>query len=270
MKLSFNIKDTHYQFNNDNYEDISIPLIFNGPQPNSYKVPLASSKAYKDGSFIGDTRIGGPCNFETIELTPHCNGTHTECIGHITNERMNIVELLDESFIPSLLLSVEAVNANKQNESYPIDLDDNDFVITRKEIAEKGGRMFFEGMNALILRTLPNNESKQTKDYMDENSPFFTNEAMEYINSLEIDHLVVDLPSIDRTLDEGKLSNHHIFWNVEQGKHELSLSSFTNKTITEFAFIKNSIKDGKYLLNLQIAPFMSDAAPSRPLIFKMD
>ena len=44
-----------------------------------------------DGQFIGDTRMGGPCNFETYSITPHCNGTHTECVGHITNERVSIL-----------------------------------------------------------------------------------------------------------------------------------------------------------------------------------
>ena len=42
--------------------DISIPLLFNGDQPNTYNVDRAVSKAYEDAQFIGDTRKGGPCN----------------------------------------------------------------------------------------------------------------------------------------------------------------------------------------------------------------
>ena len=77
--------------------DISIPLYFNGEQPNTYGVDKATSSAYQDGQFIGDTRKGGPCNFETYSFTTHCNGTHTECIGHITNERISILSSLTGS-----------------------------------------------------------------------------------------------------------------------------------------------------------------------------
>ena len=30
------------------------------------------------------------------------------------------------------------------------------------------------------------------------------------------------------------------------------------------------IKDGKYLLNLQFAPFVADASPSRPILYKIN
>ena len=83
MKAEVKIGNSKYVFDFTKGKDISIPLIFNGPQPNTYNVNRATSKAYSDDQFIGDTRKGGPCNFETYSLTPHCNGTHTECIGHI-------------------------------------------------------------------------------------------------------------------------------------------------------------------------------------------
>jgi hypothetical protein len=35
-------------------------------------------------------------------------------------------------------------------------------------------------------------------------------------------------------------------------------------------FVDNHIEDGSYLLNLQIPAFVSDAAPSRPIIFKLN
>jgi hypothetical protein len=84
-----------------------------------------------------------------------------------------------------------------------------------------------------------------------------------------IRHLLVDLPSIDRTFDEGKLSNHRIFWNVRQGSFETNEASFTNNTITELIYVPVEVEDGNYLLNLQIAPFAADASPSRPVLFKM-
>jgi hypothetical protein len=41
-------------------------------------------------------------------------------------------------------------------------------------------------------------------------------------------------------------------------------------TITELAFVPDDVKDGLYLLNLQVAPFDNDAAPSRPLLFRLE
>ena len=35
-------------------------------------------------------------------------------------------------------------------------------------------------------------------------------------------------------------------------------------------FVDNNISDGSYLLNLQIPAFVADAAPSRPIIFKLN
>jgi len=99
--------------------------------------------------------------------------------------------------------------------------------------------------------------------------PFFSTEAIKFIVKKNVKHLLVDMPSIDKTLDEGKLSNHRIFWNVEPESFELSERSLTNNTITEMIFVPEFVKDGVYLLNLQIAAFQSDASPSRPILFKI-
>ena len=34
-------------------------------------------------------------------------------------------------------------------------------------------------------------------------------------------------------------------------------------------FVEDSIEDGKYLLNLHVPAFVSDAAPNRPIIYKL-
>ncbi|MBC8144638.1 MAG: cyclase family protein, partial [bacterium] len=41
------------------------------------------------------------------------------------------------------------------------------------------------------------------------------------------------------------------------------------RTITEMAFVPDAAADGSYVLNLQIPSFMLDAAPSRPLLFRI-
>lgn len=91
---------------------------------------------------------------------------------------------------------------------------------------------------------------------------------MDYIVELGVTHLLVDLPSIDRIYDDGKLGNHRRFWNVEPGSFEVNAKTRTNSTITELIYVPNEVPDGEYVLNLQIAPFAADASPSRPVIFK--
>jgi arylformamidase len=80
---------------------------------------------------------------------------------------------------------------------------------------------------------------------------------------------VVDLPSIDRANDEGRLTGHRIFWGLPAGGRLASAATRSDATITELAYIANEIPDGPYLLNLQVAPFVADAAPSRPILLPL-
>ena len=244
--------------------DISIPLNFNGEQPNTYGVDKAIAKPYQDGQFIGDTRKGGPCNFETYSFTPHCNGTHTECIGHITDERIDVLSSLNKELFPSTLISIAP---KPTTESYTPELSAEDLVITKEDLELQLRNVNSEFLKGLIIRTLPNSESKKSRDYMKESSAFFSIDAMEYIVSLGVKHLLVDVPSVDRLLDEGNLSAHNIFWETKGKEFNFNAK---NKTITEMIFASENIKDESYLLNLQIPAFVSDAAPSRPILYKIN
>ena len=237
--------------------DISIPLRFNGAQPNAFGVDAATSKP------IGDTRDGSSVNFEQYTFIPHCNGTHTECVGHITDERISVLDCLRDVFVAAVLVSVDAES------------DGDDLVLSLNSLRNAGvqppataGGTDTESA-ALIVRTLPNDESKLTRRYGEGDvPPYFTAEAMEYIIACGFTHLLVDVPSIDRMFDEGKLVNHRIFWNVEPGSRELNAATRLNNTITELIYVPNEVADGEYLLNLQIAPFVSDCSPSRPMLLK--
>lgn len=75
-------------------------------------------------------------------------------------------------------------------------------------------------------------------------------------------HLLIDLPSVDKEHDGGKLTAHKTFWNYPKAPRK-------EATITEMIFVPNAVKDGLYLLNLQVAPFENDASPSRPVIYPL-
>ena len=246
--------------------DISIPIDFDGSQPNAFGVEPATAKACEYGSLIGDTRRGGSCNFEQVTLIPHCNGTHTECVGHITKERISVRDCLTDVLVSAKLVSVQPQPANRSGETYAVPFGSEDMVVTQTSLEKAVSSNKDE---ALIIRTLPNDESKLTRSYIDSTTPYLTTEAMEFVVSLNIRHLLVDLPSIDRLSDEGKLSNHRIFWNVDQGSFDVKADTRSKSTITELIYVPNNVEDGDYVLNLQIAPFQSDASPSRPILFKM-
>ncbi|MCC7157900.1 MAG: cyclase family protein, partial [Ignavibacteria bacterium] len=245
----------------------SIPLVFNGAQPNIYDADKAVSKPCEIGTFIGDTRLGGSCNFEEYRLIAHCNGTHSECIGHITDERVSIQKILKDAFIPSTLITVTPLKANDSADSYNPVKNADDILITESSLRDELKSADSDFLKGLIIRTLPNDDSKRSRQYMNKLPPFLSIEAMKYIVSLGVQHLLLDIPSVDRTFDEGKLTSHHIFWNVKESSHYITMESRIQNTITEMVYIPDEIKDGNYLLNIQIAPFMSDASPSRPLLF---
>lgn len=233
--------------------DISIPVRFNGPQPNAFGVDEATAVS------LGDTRDGSSVNFEQYTFIPHCNGTHTECVGHITDKRISIRDWLQDVMMSAVLVTVE-----------PESVDD-DLVVTQHLIADVLNEFDADAretraVRGLIIRTLPNDDSKLTRRYDAENvPPYFAAEAIEYIVECGFKHLLVDLPSLDR-LDDPTLPAHRAFWNVEMGSREVNAATRMNSTITELIYVPNEIADGEYTLNLQIAPFESDCSPSRPIL----
>jgi kynurenine formamidase len=269
LLISIHIQGKTYQVDPANAIDLAIPLRFDGEQPTIFGAERAVSMAVEAGALAGDTRRGGSCNFEQYTFIPHCNGTHTESVGHITNERISVLDSLKDVFILARLITVDPENALESGESYPVEFEPEDRLITRRALeAKKLPANAGSSDSALIVRTLPNDESKLVRDYSEDPAPFFSVEAMQYIVEFGVRHLLVDMPSIDRMYDEGKLSNHRIFWNVEAGSFEVSKESRVNCTVTEMIYVPATVQDGQYLLNLQVPAFVTDAAPSRPIIFE--
>jgi kynurenine formamidase len=140
-----------------------------------------------------------------------------------------------------------------------------DEIITKAQIAEKlnGGKP-----EALVIRTLPNALSKKNRNYSHTNPPYLTEEAAAYIREIGITHLLIDLPSVDREEDEGKLLAHKAFWNVKNVA-VLNADARLDCTITELIYVPDTVLDGNFLLNLQIASFENDASPSKPVLYAL-
>jgi arylformamidase len=244
---TINHKGKGYKADLDKPIDISIPLREGKENVSAWYVDPVKIEPVRTGDWVGDVNQGGSVNFRNISFNPHGNGTHTECVGHISKENYSINQCLKKFFFIAELVTVLP------------DERDGDHIITKEHIEDVLGDKRPE---AIIIRTIPNPVGKINAQYSNTNPPYLHHEAAQYIHSLGIDHLLIDLPSVDKEVDGGKLSAHHAFW---QYPHDTQLQ----RTITEMIYVPNTVFDGTYLLNLQIASFENDATPSKPVLFQV-
>jgi kynurenine formamidase len=248
MKSIVTIDGIDYNFKLNDPVDLTIPFLNNASGPNCFHAPKFATSPLVSGNFIGSRDAGSPVNFYDVKINPHGNGTHTECVGHISDEKIYIKDVNPIGLHFSQLISVT-----------PTKKENGDLVITKKHFEDID---FTQNIKCLLLRTLPNKEEKLTKNYSNTNPPYLESNAIEFINSLAIDHFILDLPSIDKELDGGAMLSHKTFWSYNEVIDK-------KKTITEMVFIPNKVKDGLFLCSINAIPFELDAAPSKVLIYPL-
>ncbi len=233
--------------------DISIPLSNTDANPIAWYIEKPEIEPVKFGDWVGKVSEGSSTNFNNIFFNPHGHGTHTECLGHITKEFYSINQCLKQFFFTAELISIE-----------PERIVD-DLIITKFQIASA---LAGKTPEAIVIRTLPNEISKKNKNYSRTNPPYLSEEASIFIRESGIKHLLIDLPSVDREEDEGKLLAHKAFWNVKN-VNNLNTDARLDCTITEMIYVNDEVQDGSYMLNLQIASFENDASPSKPVLYSI-
>jgi len=119
-----------------------------------------------------------------------------------------------------------------------------------------------------VIRTLPNAPDRFIEDG-GVAAPFLTREAALWLVARGIEHLVLDVPSADRSSDGGALTAHRIFFGLPVGGSTLSDARRRECTITELAYIPDSLADGWYFLSLQTPAITGDAVPSRPVLYPL-
>ena len=247
--------------NNKNFEidfskplDISIPLTNSDQNPIAWYLEKPVIEPVKSGDWIGKVSEGSSStNFNNIQFNPHGHGTHTECLGHITKDFYSINDSLKMFFFNAELITLRPYEQGE------------DRVITKIQIMAA-----LEGKTpeALVIRTLTNDLGKLSRKYSNTNPPYLDEAAAIYIRESGIKHLLIDLPSVDKEHDEGKLLAHKAFWNVTDVEN-LNAEARLDATITEMIFVSDEILDGSYFLNLQIVSFENDASPSKPVLYKI-
>jgi len=246
--MRFYIDESHFIETNSPF-DLSIGLKNSIHNVRAWYVDPPRFEPVRANGFLGSVEEGGSVNFRNIFFNPHGHGTHTECCGHITKEVYSINQNLKKFFFKATLLTIT-----------PDKLENGDFVIFDHHFNQLDKSDFTE---AIIIRTLPNGIEKISMNYSDTNPPYFDLSVIHIINKHNVQHILLDLPSVDRESDGGELAFHHAFWNVPT-------NPILQKTITELIYVDDLIEDGQYILELQVAPFENDASPSRPVIYKLE
>lgn len=221
-----------------------------------YGAPPATSAALRVGGFHGAVAGGASCNCSTLTLTPHCHGTHTECLGHLTSERIDAWRIVPRGLMNAVLVAVQPESR----------------VVDRDALAAALARAFtnipppLRAVTALILRTGCEDDS------MAHLSPGAAALLVEH----GILHVVLDLASMDPAEDSGELAAHRVFFGLPARHRDGAVTRAAEAreersrcTITEFARIPSGLTEGAWLLQLAVPELGGDAVPSSPLLYPM-
>ncbi|CAA6828919.1 MAG: N-formylkynurenine (Aryl-) formamidase (EC [uncultured Aureispira sp.] len=249
MKTTIQYQNKNYVIDLDLEIDISLPIQQSEDAASAWYCPPSEINPVMTEHFVGSVRKGGAVNFNNISFNPHGNGTHTECVGHISKAFYSIHQLLKRSFFLAQLVTIEPKAI------------EGDQVITLEQL--KGIVPTTDKIEALVLRTLPNSEDKKRRQYTNTNPPFVEAKAMNWLYEQGIRHFLIDTPSVDKEVDGGALAAHHAYWNYPENPR-------LDATITELIYVPNEVKDNLYFLNLQTAAFENDATPSKPILYTIN
>jgi len=244
---------------------IAIPLQPDGSQPLFFAPAKARAKPLQSGEYIGSVAKGGSCNAELLEFAPHCHGTHTECIAHLTRERGSVLELTDRAPCLARLVSLTATDPEASDERYAAAPEPGQLLLTRAELqALLAAGFTAPTVQALIVRTRPNGPDKLQRDYAQAPPyPVFSDAAMQWLAGQDLKHLLVDTPSLDAAHDGGRLANHRCWWGLAGAAPEQA----GRRSVTEMIYVPDDIPDGLYWLHLGLQPLAADAAASEPVIY---
>lgn len=247
MKCKIEIQNTIVEVDLSQPIDISIPLQPTPENPLAWYQDTPVVEPVRMGDWVGKVSEGGSVNFNNVFFNPHAHGTHTESYGHISKEFYSVNEALKTFFFMAELITVTPETVGEDQ-------------IISKESIEKA--LNGKTADAIVIRTLPNLIDKKSKHWSNTNWPYLHEDAARFIRESGFKHLLIDLPSVDREYDEGKLLAHKAFWDYPNNPQRHS-------TITEMVYIPDTITDGTYLLNLQMASFHNDASPSKPVLYEL-
>jgi arylformamidase len=240
----FECGEAHYKADISVAHDISMVLSNTTENVRAWYQDFPKIEPVVMGDFVGEVAKGGSVNFRNIFFNPHAHGTHTESYGHITPQIYPVYKALNSFLFLAQLITLSPINQGE------------DKILLKQQFENA----LLPNVEALVIRTLPNPTDKKSRNYSHTNPPYLHVDATKHITQSGIKHLLIDTPSVDREEDGGALLSHHAFWQIPENPR-------SDASITELIYVPPHVSDGLYLLNLQVAAFENDAAPSRPILY---
>jgi kynurenine formamidase len=260
MKIKIEHNNKLYQINSRDGISISIPMNFNDDNnPKFYDETNPKKEFYTYNDIEYNVNNNAGCNVPLVKFNVHCSGTHTETASHVFSDADSIGNLLDLNFLPAVLISLNPESNLDDKYHSTITLDDR---IISKEMLKESLASETEFIDCIIIRTLPNSEDKKNKNYNNSSHPFLSNDAVYFLKDKGVKHIIIDTPSIDKSDDGGQLKNHKIFF-LDDDK------TINKNTVTELAYIPDTCIDGRYFVCIGFPNFQLDAAPSNPVIYRV-
>ena len=265
----FKINGRTIQVDFSRTESLAIPLDPHGRQPSFFASQPAAAEPLRNGTYVGSVNAGGSCNAEIIRHAPHCHGTHTEGIGHLLPAADPVQNTIDNRPGLCRIISVHGTASADCDEQYSINLPGEQRLISYTEIRELLEPRNPDDYQALIIRSLPNSKNKQYRNYSEQPAyPILSTQALKWLASSKLVHLLVDMPSLDATDDHGRLANHRTWWGIGDNISIDPIFAAT-RSVTEMIFVSDHVEDGEYWLQLQLSAIVSDACSSRPMIYHL-
>ena len=218
MRATFNIDGILKTVDLSKPLDLSIPLRASEKNPEAWYLQPPNIEPVKTNDWVAKVSEGASVNFNNIAFNPHAHGTHTECVGHISKEFHSVNEALKTFFFSAEVISLVPEKIGE------------DQIIPACEIE---AALKDKNPEAVVIRTLPNTSEKKEKHWSNTNWPYLHEEAALLLREKGVQHVLIDLPSVDKEKDDGKLLAHKAFWNYPEIQDIklplLSLSMFLMK-----------------------------------------
>jgi arylformamidase len=223
--------------------DLSVGVRMRGARARAYGLPYAAQRPFAAGGFVGDLDAGGPVNCRTLTLHPHGDGTHTESAQHVIAGAPDVGDIAPLGLIPACIVTAAPAGTPAR--------------VGAAQLRGALGAIPASFLRAVVVRTGASGDDGFV-DWTGSDPPALDADTLELLVTLGVEHLLVDLPSIDPESDGGALVAHHVWWRGARA---------AVATITEMVYVPAHVTDGPGLLALGVPDIATDAVPSRPLFF---
>ncbi|MFC1492316.1 cyclase family protein [candidate division KSB1 bacterium] len=229
---------------------------------NSFFISRPSRETYEvPGQFTGDVDRGGVCNVEIISSAAH-NTTHIETSAHVLSYGSDPVTV-DEIPLENLsgllyLIDLTDIPAESGNAVKWIDIEKRLLQITLP-------------VTMLAIKTqgsvLPEDYDFSGQDFI-----YMAPEAAKAVNEFrimdkKIDCLILDLPSIDRENDQGKLLAHRNYFGIPETGH--TGTDTEKRALVELAYFAG-LDEGYYYAVITPPRFQTNAMTTGVTFWKLN